>query len=235
MLLHPHFFSVIKSQPPPLWFVTNGERTVGPVFTGLLIRGVEQGQVPEYCRVSADQARWRKLDSVREIAARKRPPAAGAAEAAEAFRELEQPPERTRDEEELCHQVTRHAMLIAGAESGMCHLRSRDDRSLSTRAVLGPMPTARLNETLPEGDLLVRCARLGRPVMGPPYGRVEDALALRFAESAGGVGGAAMLPIFVGSSLVAMLELSRPGHAFRRADLQRAERIAQRALHPHVN
>ena len=234
MLLHPHFFSVIKSQPPPLWFVTNGERTVGPVFTGLLIRGVEQGQVPEYCRVSADQARWRTLDAVREIAARKRP-AASAVEAAEAFRELVRAPDRTRDEEELCHQVTRQAMLVTGAESGMFHLRGRADRSLATRAVLGPIPAARLNDTLPEGDLLLRCARLGRPVMGPPYGRAEDALALRFAESAGGVGGAAMLPIFVESSLVAMLELSRPGHAFRRGDLQRAERIAQRALHQRAN
>jgi hypothetical protein len=234
MSAQPPFFSVIKSQPPPLWFVTNGERTVGPVFTGLLIRGVDQGQIPEYCRVTADCTRWRPLDSVREIAARKRP-AASATEAAQAFRELEQPPERVHDEEELCHQVTRLAMLVTGAESGMFHLRNQAERRLSTRAVLGPMPTARLNDALPEGDLLLRCARLGRPVMGPPYGRAEDALALRFAESAGGVGGAAMLPIFVGSSLVAMLELSRPGHAFRRSDLQRAERIAQRALHMHAN
>ena len=48
-----------------------------------------------------------------------------------------------------------------------------------------------------------------------------------------GVGGAAMIPIFVGSSLRAMLELSRPVRAFRRDDLQRAERIAQRALYQH--
>jgi hypothetical protein len=234
MSAQPPFFSVIKSQPPPLWYVTNGQRTVGPVFTGLLIRGVEQGQVPEYCRVTADCTRWRSLDSVREIAARKRP-AASAAEAAEAFRELERPPERVRDEEELCHQVTRLAMLVTGAESGMFHLRNRAEHRLSTRAVLGPLPAGCLNDPLPEGDLLLRCARLGRPVMGPPYGRAEDALALRFAESAGGVGGAAMLPIFVGSSLAAMLELSRPGHAFRRSDLQRAERIAQRALHQRPN
>ena len=71
--------------------------------------------------------------------------------------------------------------------------------------------------------------------MGPPYGPTEDALAIRFASSSGGVGGAAMIPIFVGNTLMAMLELSRPGHAFRRCDLQRAERIAQRALYQHAS
>ena len=233
MFQQPQFFSVLKPNPPPIWYVTNGEVTVGPVLTSLLMRGVDQGKVPESCRVSPDCGRWRGLDAVREIAARKRP-ATNGMEALEAFQELERARARLRDEEELAHQVTRLAMLVTRAESGMLHLRT-SARSFATRAVLGPMPAASLNETLPETDLLVRSARLGRPVFGPPYGPAEDALALRFAASAGGVGGAAMLPIFTGSSLVAMLELSRPGHAFRRGDLQRAERMAQRALYHHVN
>ena len=234
MSLTPPFFSVLKSNPPPIWYVTDGDVTVGPVLTGLLVRGVEQGRVPEHCRVSADHARWRKLDSVREIAARKRP-AASAAEAVLALQELERPRDRIRDAEELAHQVTRLAMLVTRAECGMLHLRNRAARCFSTRAVLGPISTGLLNDSLSEADPVVRAAQLGRPVTGPPYGPVEDALALRFAASAGGVGGAAMLPIFVGSSLVAMLELSRPGHAFRRWDLQRAERIVQRALHERAN
>jgi hypothetical protein len=44
-----------------------------------------------------------------------------------------------------------------------------------------------------------------------------------------------MIPLFVGNELTAMLELSRPGHAFRRTDLQRAERIVQRALSRRTN
>jgi hypothetical protein len=234
MSLYPPYLSVLRPNPPPIWYVTNGEITVGPVLTNLLMRGVDAGRVPEYCRVSADHGHWRKLETVREIAARKRR-AGSMPDAAEAFRELARPPENIRDDEELSHQVTRVAMIVTRAESGMLHLRNRHERSFSTRAVLGPMPADRLSEALPEADLLVRCARLGRPVMGPPYGPAEDALALRFAASAGGVGGAAMLPIFVGSSLMAMLELSRPGHAFRRVDLQRAERVVQRALYQRAN
>jgi hypothetical protein len=231
---HLPFFSVLKPNPPPIWYITNGKVTVGPVFTSILMRGVDEGQVPESCYVSADQARWRTLGAVREIAARKRS-TASAAEAAEAFQQLERPSERLRDEEELCHHVTHLAMLVTRAESGMLHLRDRAERVFSTRAVVGPMPDQGLGTTLPDADLLLRSARLGIPVTGPPYGPAEDALALRFAMSAGGVGSAAMVPIFVGSSLLAMLELSRPGHAFRRGDLQRAERIAQRALHKHAN
>jgi len=234
MAPHPELLSILKPNPPTIWYVTNGEITVGPVFTGLLVRGVEAGRVPDYCRVSACDGKWRKLDAVREIAAWKRP-AWSAAEATRALEELERPAECVKDDEELAHHVTRLAMLVTRAESGMLHVRRRRDRSFFTRAVLGPMPAHRLNDTLPEEDLVLRSARLGIPVMGPPYGPAEDALALRFAASMGGVGGAAMLPIFVGSSLMAMLELSKPGHAFRRRDLQRAERIAQRALYEHTN
>jgi hypothetical protein len=234
MSVHPPFVSILKPKFPPLWHVTNGELTVGPVFTGLLIQGVDQGEVPEYCRVSADLGRWRPLGSVREIAARKRP-LSSIRHAAQELRELERPHERVLDEVELCHRVTRQAMLVTRAESGMLHMRNRAARCFSTRAVVGPMPAGYLNEALPEADLVLKSALLGRPVMGPPYGATEDALALRFAASAGGVGGAAMLPIFVGNSLLGMLELSRPGHAFRRSDLQRAERIAQRALYQHTN
>jgi hypothetical protein len=234
MSVNPAFLSVLKPNRPPLWYVTNGELTVGPVITGLLMKGVEQGRVPEYCHVSADSGRWRPLDSVREIAARKRP-ASTVAEALEALRELERPHERIRDEEELAHRVTHLGMLITRAESGMFHVRRPSSRVFSTRAVLGPMPNGLLNQTLPDRDPVVWSALMGRPVMGPPYGLAEDALAMRFAESEGGVGAAAMIPIFVGPSLLGMLELSRPGHAFRRRDLQRAERIAQRALFQHAS
>jgi hypothetical protein len=195
------------------------------------MRGVEAGRIPEYCRVSPNQERWRPLDAVREIAAKKRRPT----EAAEALSELERRDARLRDEDERLHRIVELAMFVTRAESGMLHLRSGAPRSFSTRAVLGPIPAGCLNEMLPEDDLVLGSALLGRPLTGPPYGPAEDALALRFAASAGGVGSAAMLPIFVGSSLRAMLELSRPGHAFRRGDLQRAERIAQRALHRHAN
>ena len=44
-----------------------------------------------------------------------------------------------------------------------------------------------------------------------------------------------MIPIFSGGYLRGLLELSRPGHSFRRADLQRAERIAQNVIARQAN
>ncbi|HVJ19609.1 MAG TPA: GAF domain-containing protein [Polyangiaceae bacterium] len=225
--------SVFKSQPPPLWYVTNGELTVGPVLTGLLMRGVEFGRVPDYCHVRALRGTWRTLGSVREIAAlhSKVTKAPSYDQLAESARSIE----RIKDEEELCHDVTRLSLIVTGAESAMFHFLGRSARTLTTRCVLGPMSNERLGYALSEHDLVLQSARAGRPVFGPPYGATEDALAIRFASSENGVGGAAMVPVFIGGTLTAMLELSRPGHAFRRTDLQRAERIVQRALRQRAN
>ena len=226
--------SVFRQTPPPLWYVTNGELTVGPVVTGLLIRGVEFGRVPEYCQVSPYHGDWRTLNSVREIAALNSK-VNGTAPSQEQLLELTRPVERIKDEAELSHTVTWLSLLATGAESAMFHYRGRNARTLITRSVIGPISNERLGYALPEQDLVLKAARKGRPVFGPPYGATEDALAIRFASSRGGVGAAAMIPIFVGETLTAMLELSRPGHAFRRSDLQRAERIAQRAVRPRTN
>lgn len=222
--------SVFRLEPPPLWYVTNGELTVGPVVTGLLMRGVEYGRVPEYCHVRTWHGDWRTLNSVREIAALNSKVGAQGL-SADQLAEWGRPAERVRDEMELAHTVTWLSLVTVGAESAMFHYRGRHGRSLVTRSVLGPMSSERLGYALPESDPILRSARRGRPVFGPPYGPIEDALATRFASSKGGSGAVAMIPFFADEELVAMLEVSRPGHAFRRSDLQRAERIVQRALH----
>jgi hypothetical protein len=226
--------SVFRPQPPPLWYVTNGELTVGPVVTDLLCRGVEYGRVPDYCHVRAFRGEWRGLTSVREIAALMSKPNI-TAPSEEQYAEWMRPVERVKDESELCHTAAWLSLVATGAESAMFHYRTRYSRSLVTRSVLGPMPNDMLGYALSEHDPVLQSARRGRPVLGPPYGPTEDWLAMRFARTSGGVGAAAMIPVFDESGLVAMLELARPGHAFRRSDLLRAERIVQRALGQRQN
>jgi len=226
--------SVFAPQPPPLWFVTNGDLTVGPVGTTLLTRGVEHGRVPETCSVRTMRGRWRGLNAVREIAALGSK--TGSSQPTDQqFLEWARPLDRIYDEEQLCHTVTWLALVATGAESAMFHFRGRRSTPLVTRAVLGPMPADQLGRALPVSDLVLGAACQGLPVVGPPYGAVEDALARRFAATSGGVGAAAMIPIFMENRLTAMLELARPGHAFRRGDLLRAERIVQGALQKNIN
>jgi hypothetical protein len=232
MLIAPSHVGVVKLGPPPLWFVTNGEITVGPVITNLLKRGVAAGRVSNDCLVSPGGRPWRPVETVREIAALYRSPSISPTD--DLLSEID-PGAFVRDQDEACFHVTRLAKLVTGAESAMLHFRERMSTRFFTRAIIGPMSSALLNEELPTTDLVFAAARRGRPINGPPYGPVEDALALRFASTRSGVGGAAMIPIFLNHRLRALLELARPGHAFRRADLQRAERIAQRALYQHEN
>lgn len=226
--------SVFRAAPPPLWYVSNGELTVGPVVTDLLKRGVEHRRVPDHCYVRPLQGDWRTLTGVREVcrlwgmSSTKLP-------STEQVTEWSRPMRSMRDEDELWHAVADLAVLATGAECAMLHVRRGSARPLVTRAVSGPISRERLSHALPDEDHVLAAARQRRPVIGPPYGAAEDALAKRFARSQGGVGAAAMIPILVGNALSAMLELSRPGHAFRRADLKRAERLVQRVICNRAN
>jgi len=224
-----NFRSVFAPKPPPLWYVTRGDVTVGPVITTQLARGVAAGRVPDDCLVRAWRGDWRDLESVREVAALHKPTPADPK--LEQIFEWEVAADRVkRDEMELCNTIAWLARVATGAECAMVHFRSRVDRRLVTRAVVGPMPTAMLGQPLPDNDLVLHAAFRGRAVVGPPYCSTADALAIRFASSKNGVGAVAMIPLMLHGQPMAMLELGRPGHSFRRSDLQRAERIAMRAL-----
>lgn len=221
--------SVFRFHPPPLWFVSNGEISVGPVNTSRLLRGVERGRVPENCQVRAFDGVWRGLSRVREIAVLngKRPSEPSGTQLAEMGGTVA----RLRDEELLFHTVTRLCQALTGAESAMLHYRGRLGRALFTRVVTGPISNARLGYPLSEFDLVLQAARQGIPVQGPPYGPVENELSKRFETNHGGAPAAvAMIPILVAGELTAMIELSRQGYAFRCNDLKHAERIGRRAV-----
>lgn len=225
-LVRPTVFSPIV---PPLWYVSDGELTVGPVTTSLLVKGVEHGRVHEECWVRTSGSYWRNVLAVREVSV-----LAGNAgprlPSGEQLVEWAGASQRVRDEEEFSHNLAWLALVATGAESAMVHYRGPRARRFFTRAIVGPMGMEQFGRALPELDPVLCAARRGQPVVGPPYGLVEDALALRMASSQGGVGAAAAIPIFWMGSLRILLELSRPGHAFRREDLKSAERIAQHTL-----
>jgi hypothetical protein len=213
--------------------VSNGELTVGPVTTSLLIRGIEHGRVPDECEVTFWEGSWRNVHLVREIAALASTTGPRLPTEEQLLDSIR--PGAHLDEEELAHTVTWLSLVTTGAESAMFHYRRPNASSFVTRAVVGPMSTERLGRALPDSDPVVEAARRGQPVIGPPYGPAEDALAIRMATSRGGVGAAAMIPIFSGRILRGMLELCRPGHSFRREDLERAERVAKRVLARQAN
>lgn len=220
--------SRFKPQRPPLWYVGNGELTVGRVNTDRLTRGVEHGRVPSYCHVRAFTGDWRKLEEVREIAALNGSVANGPT--VEQLTEWTRFLQRMRDDDELCHTAAWLCRVLTGAETAIFHYSGPQGSTLFTRSILGPVAHGHVGAPLCEFDLVLRSARRGLAIQGGPSGVLENGLAKRLGANALVGGALAMIPFFAEGQLRAMLELGRPGHAFRRSDLLGVERLVQRAL-----
>jgi hypothetical protein len=218
------------SRPPPLWFVTNGELTVGPVRTDLLQRGVFHGRIPEDCLVRELTWRtWRRLDQIREVRAVRRQPGTDAllAQPAPSHATLVTELGAARDAAEVLSLALHACIETTGASFGVVH-RALDGHRPITTCVRGVGMVGRLGAPLGE-DAAVRLARLGGLIVAPPSaGEAERAVATRLG-AAPDLGGVAMVPVTIGPSLMAIIELGRVGHAFRSSDVTALEQIASAA------
>lgn len=223
----------IPSRPPPLWFVTNGELTVGPVRTDLLVRGVFHGRIPEDCLVRELTWRtWRRLDQIREVRAVQRQlgsdrlvvkPASWQSHGA-----LVRSFSLAGDAAEVLSLALHAAVNATDASFGQVHRAFLADHHAITTCVRGIGMTGRLGAPLVE-DAAVRLARLGGLIVGPPNaGEAERSVAARLGNPVD-LAGVAMVPVVLGTHLMAILELGRVGHAFRASDVDALERIASAA------
>jgi hypothetical protein len=198
-----------RPKPPPLWFVTNGERTVGPVRTDLLLRGVVHKRIPDDCLVRELRWRsWRRLEQIREV---------GALGGSRPKLELSSWLEPAIDMSEVLLHALHAACLLTGADAGVCH-RARGPLG---RPVLsyarGAIAHARLGEVLCMRDPSIALAFAGEGTIGEPDdGPVELAILERLGSDA--VAGVAMFPLLYGSELVGVVELGRSDHPFRERD-----------------
>jgi hypothetical protein len=200
----------------PRWLVTNGDTTVGPVHTELLLRGYMGGRIPEHCWVREVRwSDWRPLDGIREIGCLKRRLARDSAPLN--LREASQRLSATRDVGELLSDALQLAALALDANAGIVH-RFRSPLELPvTSAVLG-VPAEKLGEVLSRDDPSYLLALRGKSLCGNPrYGLIERTLAERLQHDAPLVS-VSMTPITVAGRLVAMLELGRTNHVFRADD-----------------
>lgn len=221
----PNFALSRTRNPPPLWFVTNGETTVGPVRTGLLLRGVRHGRVPEDCLVRELRwARWRRLGQVREIAAMRRAQALSACSGeplvspAPTGSELRRMLGHARDRGEVLLFALHAAAAATDAEAGLVHRVTGPFSEFVTCAVQGAAAHELLGVRLAASDWMLGAARAGRSVIGVADAtRVHGAAAARLGSQS--VQAVAMMPVRHGHELVAFFELGRAGHAFRGSDV----------------
>ena len=211
------------SSPPAEWLVSNGNVTVGPVGTDLLLRGVLHGRVPSTSLVrQPGWQHWRELGKIREVSALKRvlernfedPPLESAT-----LRESAQAVAQASDVGEALLIALHAAARVTSATVGLAH-RLREPLFLPTTSCVFDVALERLGEVLPWHDPAFTLARSGRVrllrVSERPKG-VERVLCERLSPSAP-LKGVAMLPVLVQGKLRAMLELGRSDRPFRASD-----------------
>jgi len=197
----------------PRWLVTNGDTTVGPVHTELLLRGYMGGRIPEHCWVREVRwGAWRPLDGIREIGNLKRRLARDRAPLN--LREASLALPMTRDVGELLTWALQLAALALDANAGLLH-RYRSPLDVPVTSAVFGVPAERLGEIMPQTDPSYLLALRGKSLCGSPrHGTTERILAERLQHDAP-LASVSMTPIIVAGKLVAMLELGRTDHVFR--------------------
>ena len=224
-----------RPYPPPLWFVSNGEITVGPVRTGLLLRGVLHGRVPAECRVR--ELRWqrfRPLQEIREIRALRReaPPSFGVelGTAARTANLLV----RASDRSEVLLIGLQAALSLTSSSAGLLHIAC-DDQFI-TRYACGALSDERLGARVSSADPVIAWARVGGMVLDAPNASelarsVNERLSSNGRRTHEAV---AMVPLRRGDRLVGVLELGRSDHAFRASDGVELVRLADAVAEHYV-
>jgi hypothetical protein len=206
---------------PPQWLVSNGNVTVGPVRTELLLRGVMHGRVPSDSMVrEVGWQTWRQVGQIREVCALKRVLERTMDEPSpklRGFREGSQAVAEASDVGEALLLALHAAAEATSATVGLAH-RVREPLLLPTTSCVFERSPEVLGEVLPWFDPAFALARSGGVLLGPANGgAVERAISARLSADTP-LCGVAMLPIAVGGQLCAMLELGRSDHPFRLSD-----------------
>ncbi|MGE0325496.1 MAG: GAF domain-containing protein [Polyangiaceae bacterium] len=225
------------------WLVTNGATIVGPVSTGLLLRGVSFGRIPGECMVrQVHWNDWRFLEEIREVRSLHRykdlmgntwhPAPDFSLPSAKEDARLRTRAEliAARDPGEVLLLGLNAASEQLGADLGLLHRFREPYVGMVTSYAIGQPLWHQLGDVLRQDDPVVIAACQHRGVIGSRIqGPAQTAIARRLSVFAGGLplGGVAMLPVFGYGRLLGMLELGRLRRGFRVADKATLEGIGQ--------
>lgn len=208
----------------PRWLVSNGDTTVGPVHTELLLRGYMGGRIPLHCRVrDVSWSAWRPLERIREIGSLNRRLARD--EAPLDLRDAGLRLPETRDAGELLSAALGLAAFVLDANAGLIH-RYRAPAALPVTSVVFGVPAERLGEVLASTDPSYLLALRGKSLCGSPRQGLAERLVAERLQHDGPLSSVVMAPVIASGRLVAMLELGRTDHAFRADDSENLAEFA---------
>jgi hypothetical protein len=213
-----------RSSAVSLWVVSNGDVTIGPVRTELLLRGIRHGRVPLDCQVrEAGSDVWRPLSELREVAALQGHPGS-----IQAFQRAAHVIAHARDERDVLLTLLHGASEASRASRGLLHRHRAPIQLPVTSYAVGGLEDA-LGTVIPSHDPAYVIARSGRSVIGrPEAGDAERAIAGRLGTD--GLRGVVMVPVTYGTEIAAMLELGRDDRPFRAGDADQLTRLATLAI-----
>jgi hypothetical protein len=211
----------------PVWYVTNGAAVVGPVNTDLLLRGITSARIPNDCMVIQEKwSAWRSIDQIRELARLARP-FSWASDDGLGAGVPEEMVSRAKDAGEALLFAMHAAVRATRATAGLVHRVRGPFVGLVTSSARGPGVDDQLGQVLPRHDPMLELALSGEVWLGPVGAAPrERAVSRRFSACPASLAGFAMVPIFDGGSLLAMIELARADHPFRSGDAAVLRKIA---------
>lgn len=220
---------------PPLWYVRTGVAESGPMTTAALLRGVAFGQVPDDSLVRGHAwNHWRRAFQIREVCALRnvqeragrgwephqdwRPPTPGEEGRAFAQRFL-----RTAMSPTEALLLSLHASIEATrAQMGLIHRVRGPDGAFVTSFAWGDDLEPTVGQRIAHYDAARLAALDGKGVWGSQgVGAAQRAIVQRLASGGRRLTAVAMVPVTVGASTYAMLELGRADHPFRHCDKAR--------------
>jgi len=216
------------SQGP--WYVTDGRGVVGPVDTDLLLRGIATSRIPHSCLVTQPSwGSWRHLHEIREASQGWiEPPPAWKVDHLGRSDVPEDLVRKARDAGEALLLAMHAAVTATRATAALVHRQREPFVGLVTSCAHGRAMEEQLGQVVPRFDPVLGTARMGRGVLGRPQGgELQRCIARRFEGCSRELQGVAMVPVFDGARLLAMIEVVRADHAFRREDRGILQRIAE--------
>lgn len=220
----------------PSWYVTNGEKVVGPVNTGLLLRGLATGNVKRECYVAKHSwTNWRSQNQIREIRSLRRwqfsqkqvPSIEPVRRAMRAPRVDSGPLESVKTSDRLLGEALRMAMSSTRASVGVVHQPKPPFIGLVTSWAQGPGMGLNIGEVVPWHDEARIVASGDRATIGNPD---DDAWARSSARRLTSrveqnISGVALIPVQFGNTR-GLLELGRYDHQFRNSDVSSLEDLS---------
>jgi hypothetical protein len=218
--------------------VTNGETTVGPVSTSLLVRGVIADLIPSDCLVrEARWTQWRNLETLREVRAVRRArqrfgaialvPESERPAPFDPFATFRHEIQAARDSSAVLAALLLDAVRRTDATVGAIHRRRSPYVGYVTSVVIGPGMAHRLGSVLSKDDGALALVHRGVTLSMVPHG---GALSGQISARLGAFPAAAgvlVAGVHRRNGLEALIELGRADHPFRAGDDGRVTEAAR--------